>query len=258
MGIYMKCKHYKQLVHAHLDRELATEDELALRDHLAHCAACRMYLARMTEARDLVRSLPAIPAPARLAYALNARLNFAPHPLQSSWFATLQFRTIEFSFAEHLRTVFLAVPITLLFFIGISFLVYSPAGLQNLKTFLNDTGGNGMAENLVERQYLENLYDFSPEQLSSSEVYQPRISTVAVKMFAETDFQKLKTNRLGVLTHVRSDGSTEVESISGGDKGTAIKVRNMIESSIVFPAINKGKLVDSRVLLTFEKVEVKG
>jgi len=32
----------------------------------------------------------------------------------------------------------------------------------------------------------------------------------------------------------------------------------MIDSSIVFPAITKGKLVDSRVLLTFEKIEVKG
>ncbi len=254
----MDCDNYKILVHEYIDGELSSADEMDLNGHLTRCAACRMYLARMTEARDMVRSLPAVSAPAGLTYTLNSRLNFAPHPLQSDWFATLQFRLLEFSMAEHLRTVFLAVPITVLFFLAISLLVYSPVGLENLQTFLDDSNGNGMAENLVERQYLENLYDFSPERISSDQVYQPRISTVSVKMFAANDFQKLKGNRLGVLTHVRSDGSAEILSISGGDQGTAVKVRNMIDSSIVFPAITKGKLVDSRVLLTFEKIEVKG
>jgi len=254
----MDCDKYKILIHEHIDNELAANDELDLSGHLTRCAACRMYLARMTEARDMIRCLPAVAAPLRLTYVLNARLHFASRPPQSSWFATLQFRLLEFSMAEHLRTVFLAVPITVLFFLAISLLVYSPTGLANLQSFLGDPAGDGMAETLVERQYLQNLYDFSPERISSDQVYQPRISTVAVKMFAENDFQKLASDRLGVLTHVRSDGSAEVESISGGDTGTAIKVRNMIDSSIVFPAITNGKQVDSRVLLTFEKIEVKG
>jgi len=61
-----------------------------------------------------------------------------------------------------------------------------------------------------------------------------------------------------VLTRVRPDGSTEVESISGGDPNVAQKVQTMFESSIVLPAIAGGKVIDSKVLFTFEKVEVKG
>lgn len=254
----MNCNKMKLLIHASLDNELDAGGETEIRQHLSECAACRMYRERMAECRDLAQSMPRVGAPPVLFYMVNARLGYASGLLQSNWFATLQFRMMDFNPLESLRAAFLAVPIAALFFIIIAIQVFSPQGMENLLLFMDPSHGNYIEENLVERQYLENFFEFSPEALSVREIYQPRISTVPVKMFMENDFQKLQTNRIGVLTRVRPDGSTEVESISGGDPNTARKVQNMFESSIVLPAIAGGKVIDSQVLFTFEKVEVKG
>jgi hypothetical protein len=254
----MDCRKVKSLIHAGLDQELDSGLETRLQEHLAECAACRMYRERMLECTEMARAMPPVGAPPVLLYLVNARLGIASGVLQSDWFATLQFRMLDFHPLESLRAAFLAVPITALFFILISVLVYSPQGLENLQRMMDPSRGNYFQEDLVERQYLQNLFEFSPEAMSANDIYQPRISTVPVKMFMENDFQKSQTNHLGVLTRVRPDGSTEVESISGGDKAVAQKVQNMLESSIVLPAIAKGKVIDSKVLFTFEKVEVKG
>jgi hypothetical protein len=254
----MKCNKMKLLIHASLDRELESGREADVRRHLAECAACRMYRERMAECRDLAQSMPRPDAPPALFYLVNARLGYASGLLESNWFSTLQFRMLDFHPLESLRAAFLAVPIAALFFIVIAILVFSPRGLENIQRIMDPSRGNYFEENLVQRQYLENFFEFSPEALSARDIYQPRISTVPVKMFMENDFQKSQANHLGVLTRVRPDGSTEVESISGGDPNVAQKILTMFESSIVLPAIAGGKVIDSKVLFTFEKVEVKG
>ena len=206
----------------------------------------------------MAESMPTVSAPPALAYMVNARLGIASGLLQSDWFATLQFRMLEVHPLESLRAACMAAPVAAIFFIVICMMVYSPQGLENIQRMMDPGRGNYFEADLVERQYLENLFEFSPESLSAEEIYQPRISTVPVKMFAENEFQNLDTNHIGVLTHVRTDGSTVVESISGADTSGARQVRSMLDSSIILPAIAKGKVIDSKVLLTFEKVEVKG
>jgi hypothetical protein len=87
---------------------------------------------------------------------------------------------------------------------------------------------------------------------------QPRITVAPVRMFAEYEFPDSRSNHLSVLTYVHSDGSTVVESISNEEKWVKDKIENMLKSSIVFPALVNGQMVDSMILFTFDKIEVTG
>jgi len=254
----MNCKAMRLLIHEHIDGELDPFRERALERHLDGCPACRRYAARMRETTAALRGAPRHQAPATLVYLVNSRLGLAVPHADRGWFATLQFRMIEFPFGETLRSMLLATPITVAIFLLISLLFYSPAGMENLRSLLQPGDGSAMSENLVERQYLQNLYDFTPELMSRDDIYQPRISTVPMKMFIENDFQSLGTNHLGVVASVHTDGRAQAESVSSGGRRTAMLVQNMLESSIVFPAIANGKTISTKMLLTFEKIEVKG
>lgn len=254
----MKCKRMRGSIHEYLDQELPPGQWPGLNEHLDRCAACRNYLARMRETRDFIRRFPPVSPPAELGVMVRGRLGLGQALAESPWFAGLQFRMLDLSAPELLRSAFLATPIALVFFVAIAFLVYAPGGIQNIELLLSPAPATYVQQNLVERQYLENMYDFSPEQVSAGHVYQPRISTVSVKIFAENDFQSLRLDHLGVLARVRRDGSTQVESVTSGDRAVIERVENMLESSIMFPAIANGKIIDSTVWLTFEKVEVKG
>ncbi len=55
--------HLGDLLSALLDRELAPEEELAAREHLAACRLCAAELERVGVARGWVRSLPAVEPP---------------------------------------------------------------------------------------------------------------------------------------------------------------------------------------------------
>lgn len=254
----MNCKQSKRLIHEYIDGELESGRTLSLEQHLNECLPCRRYQGRMRETAERLRGAPGLAAPAGLDYLVNSRLGLAMPHADGGWFATLQFRMLEFPFGETLRSTVLATPITVMIFTLISLLVYSPSGMENLRSLLRHNGGSAMRANLVERQYLQNLYDFSPELLSGDDIYQPRISTASMKVFIENDFQRLETNHLGVVASVDTTGRAEVESVSTGGRRTALLVQNMLESSIVFPAIAKGKTINTKMLLTFEKVEVKG
>lgn len=256
----MKCTKFRRLIHAYIDGELDGPGAGRVGQHLDHCPHCRDYHARMQDTRNLIRRIPSIEAPATLTYMVHSSLGMSLAMPQSSWYSTLQFRLLEFSWMERMRAAFAAVPIAVLLFIAISLMVYSPLGIHNLQMLLDNDHASAFEQNLVERQYLANMLDFSPETLSQNRVYQPRISTIPVKLFAENDFQQMPANHLGVVAHVREDGRTELESVSSTELDVQEKVRLMLDSSIIFPAISLSdkKTIDSKVVLTFEKIVVKG
>ncbi len=267
----MNCKEVRKKIHPYLDHELEPDQRARLQMHVDNCVSCRIQLNRMAETIQTVQSMQRLEAPAALRYMITSTAGYHAAPGRSNWFSTLQFRSLEIPSLERLRTTFLALPITILLFILATILVYSPEGMRNIDYLLAGSLNTPLQTNLVERQYLQNLYDFSPEVLTSNyvcdpdhknitleNIYQPRISTVSVKMFVEKDFQKQKEDSVDVLASVHSDGSTEVESIVGGDSRVNKQIREMLDSAIVFPAIADGKLIDSKILLTFQKIEVKG
>ncbi|MBN2432089.1 MAG: zf-HC2 domain-containing protein [Acidobacteria bacterium] len=258
----------KQLIHAYIDHELTAEQRRAIEDHLASCAACRMYAARMQETRDMARSVPPTGAPSLLTTMIRGRLGLPGSP-SSGWLSTLKFQHIEFSGIERLSSALLATPLTVALFICAALMVYSPDGIQNMTSFLSRSSASLGAYTPEERKNLENMYEFSPEvtteeYICSGETMrvnsksQPRITVAPVRMFAEYEFTDSRVNHLSVLTCVHSDGSTVVESISHEEKWVKDKIDDMLESSIIFPALVNGRMVDSMILFTFDKIEVNG
>lgn len=254
----MRCSTSKKLIHLEVSGELDATRCRELLQHMETCASCRSYHARMEETRLLLREVKPVSAPVSLRYLVGSRLGLVTRSAQSGWFATLQFRMLDSRLGDCFRATIFAVPITVVFLVVISLTAYSHSGLENLESYMADSKSAIFQQNLVERQYLQNLYDFTPEIVSGESVYQPRISTVPVKLFAENEFQNLPTDQIGVLATVSSSGKAEVEEVSGGGKVAEKKVRDMLDHSIIFPAIHQGKNVDSKVVLTFQKIEVKG
>jgi|GEM_PF-914554 len=264
----MKCKQLKPLIHAYIDHELTAFQRRSVENHLDACAACRMYASRMQEARDMARSVTRVDAPSLLTTLVRSRLGLSDGP-SSGWLSTLKFPLIEFSGIQHVSSALLATPLTLALFICAALMVYSPDGMQNMAAFLNRSSDSLGTYTMIERQNLENMYEFSPEVTTEEYICstdtmvvesksQPRITVAPVHMFAEYEFTDSRLNHLSVLTSVHSDGSMVVESISNEEKWVKDKIESMLESSIVFPALVNGRMVDSMILFTFDKIEVTG
>jgi len=265
----MKCKEVKRHIHLYIDGELETEHRERFLAHLNQCVLCRIYLKRMEETRELMGAMIKVDAPASLNYLVRSKLGLDSSNIHHRWFLTLKFRLIEFSLFERIRAIFMAAPITAMLFIIAGLLVYSPESIKNMTLFLHSSVNGHMHSSLIERHYFENLYEFSAEMTSSEYVCssdemvltsrsQPRISIASIRMFMENDFQDGDLNHLSVVANIRTDGSAEVESISEGDQVMKERIRNMLGTSIIFPALVNGESVESKVLFTFDKVEVIG
>lgn len=63
--------HVLDLLSAHLDGELATDEARVVESHLASCESCRSELTALAAVRDAVRALPVLEAPLPLLPAIR-------------------------------------------------------------------------------------------------------------------------------------------------------------------------------------------
>lgn len=87
LAAQITCRQAAPLIHQHLDSCLSPKAELQLQGHLRSCARCRADLAALASAARLVRSLPALEAPARVREAVSAaqRLRTLRFPRIARW-----------------------------------------------------------------------------------------------------------------------------------------------------------------------------
>jgi anti-sigma factor RsiW len=87
LAAQITCRQAAPLIHQHLDGCLSPKAELELQGHLRSCARCRADLAALASAARLVRSLPALEAPARVREVVSAaqRLRTLRFPRIARW-----------------------------------------------------------------------------------------------------------------------------------------------------------------------------
>lgn len=81
----MNCQNVTPLLSAYVDNELSGGQQLAIREHLRHCASCEREAARLADTREQLASMAPVTVPADLEARLKETV-FARRPrVSSNW-----------------------------------------------------------------------------------------------------------------------------------------------------------------------------
>ena len=96
---------------AYLDRELAPDEEAAVRRHLEECAPCRDELARLRHLKSVLAGLPARPLPETFWPDLRRELHRRAAPAPVPWFSAWRTRPAMALAAAAVVVLLLLVPL---------------------------------------------------------------------------------------------------------------------------------------------------
>jgi anti-sigma factor RsiW len=103
--------HVERQLSAYLDRELAPEEEAAVRQHLAGCAACRQELDRLSALKRMLAALPERPLPEGFWSALRRELQRGSRPAPIRWFGGWRARPVPALAAAAVVVLLLLLPL---------------------------------------------------------------------------------------------------------------------------------------------------
>lgn len=258
----MTCREYKILINEYLDGEICRENEIKLFQHLSECTLCQLYFYDLKSIKGSIRTLP-IPNPDEgLDYVILSKTNFRRvHPI-SVMFRNLRFKLLNSFTFENLRDMLVGFPLALIIFaIVFSLFASAPQTFENAikKKYATLNRQKEVEKMVYNVLYMERTYQFTPDSLSLTDVYIPRISAIPLKNLAEKYINDSSIENVELIATITKNGDAKVESILEINNDKLRKdLINTLNLSLVLPAIADGKKINSRIAIKFDKVVVTG
>lgn len=235
----MKCNKIRKMIHGYIDDALGPDGRFAVEWHLETCPACRKYFQEMADVRENLRGLGAVKAPAVLHFMLKSRVRFSTPRPSPAWFLPDPFRLLGVRNAFPWKAVAAVIPVTALLFAFSASLLYHPGDLREI--IAASPGGF----------YSQSRSAGAPARFVAPEFDHDRMSELA-----DAGVLNPETDHLDLAALVNPAGNVEFTYISG-DPRNEEKVRRILDSAVLSPAVLNGRKVGTLFVLSVERVRAE-
>jgi putative zinc finger protein len=257
----MRCQEVIKLLSPFFDEVLETDIAVGVSAHLRQCPGCMRELERLNSIRRQLKSLGRTEAPDYLHHLLQLRLSNAE---QDTWRArlrdALEYRWSRIRTTEGIwfLTRILGTAMTFFFFFTLSSAM-NPI-LLDIRSQAPEKGS--MSQTLRQQlvfNILKNLglipLEAQKKPISPSD---PMINDLYLLNFGESAMRSGDDDTFSVVTMVDRSGAAKIQNVLEypADRTLLTDFNSMLISARCRPAIQNGRAVDARMVMSFSKIYV--
>jgi hypothetical protein len=253
----MKCSYVLRQLSWFLDDVLERDEADNVSEHLEQCDRCHRELERLKRLRRKLASFERPEAPEYLRHLIQLRLGTKQETWRDLLRDTVELRWSRIRTTESIwyLTRLLGTATTFLFFLAIS------ASMSPIYLGFNQQQGPDRTSFLLtfKEQLFKNLglTQIEAPQKHSGHT-EPRINDLYFLNFSENASRTGKDDTFSVLTVVDRSGAAKIQNVLEypADQSLLADFNDMLTSARCRPAIQNGRAVDSRLVLSFSKISV--
>jgi hypothetical protein len=257
----MKCRTAVSRLSLYLDGRLEQQEADRVAGHISSCESCRGECERLRGVIDSLRGLPPVEAPPYLRHMVDRSIAAAA---EAGWLAVLR-NCLEYRWSR-IRTTetswylirALGTAVTFVFF----FFISEAVGPEYFKISATGAHRGGLDPNYtyhVGQGVLRKLgyLQFDANNGTRNRV-EPGINDLYLLNFGQSVSKKAPDDSFSVVTEVDRNGSARIRTVIEypADSELLSDFNYMLQSARCRPASHNGRVVDSKMVLTFSQISV--